>query len=104
MDHLRALLKHADYKGSDVRLSSKSLLDGSRQEWPYPALAWQRVTRMAYKWREAQHINQSGSVRYGKRQIKRESVEPALEEICCRGSGGRRVRAHLVDDQLMELC
>eukprot|EP00959_Pyramimonas_sp_CCMP1952_P363460 7611296-Pyramimonas_sp.AAC.1 len=35
--HLRSLLEVTDYRGSDVRLLSSTLLDGSRQLLPCPA-------------------------------------------------------------------
>ena len=55
--HLRWLLRRTDHRGSDVRLLSQTLVDGSRQEAPYPALAWNWETVAAYPWRQAQHIN-----------------------------------------------
>ena len=36
-DHLKEMLKFIDFKGSDVRLETGSLLEGSRQPVPYPA-------------------------------------------------------------------
>ncbi|CAK0814125.1 unnamed protein product, partial [Prorocentrum cordatum] len=39
LDHLRELLRHADYRGSDVRLVSGQLVDGCRREFPCPAPA-----------------------------------------------------------------
>ena len=56
-EHLGWLLRHADYKGSDVRLTSGELLDGCRQELPYPAGAWDWRTVQAYPWQRKQHIN-----------------------------------------------
>ena len=55
--HLQGLLREADYKGSDVRLSTGELVDGCRQHLPYPAFAWKWKTVQAYPWRQAQHIN-----------------------------------------------
>ena len=56
-EHLSWLLKSADYKGSDVRLSSGVLVDGCRQELPYPAGAWDWRTVQAYPWRQKQRIH-----------------------------------------------
>ena len=55
--HLRQLLRVADAKGSDVRLCSQTILDGSRQEFPYPAFAWSWTSIQCYPWKQRQHIN-----------------------------------------------
>jgi hypothetical protein len=55
--HLCALLSMADYRGSDVRLCSAELVDGCRQEVPYPSPAWKWETVQAYKWEVNHHIN-----------------------------------------------
>ncbi|CAK0803465.1 unnamed protein product [Prorocentrum cordatum] len=55
--HLRSLLRQADYKGSDVRLVTGELVDGCRQELPYPAIAWDWRTVQAYPWQQHHHIN-----------------------------------------------
>ena len=39
-EHLESLLAMADYRGSDVRLLTGTLLDGTRQRCPYPGVAW----------------------------------------------------------------
>eukprot|EP00959_Pyramimonas_sp_CCMP1952_P121607 2542751-Pyramimonas_sp.AAC.1 len=57
LDHLHELLRHADYRGSDVRLVSGQLVDGCRREFPCPAPAWRWETIMACPWRQQQHIN-----------------------------------------------
>ena len=57
IEHLRGLLREADYRGSDVRLSTGELVDGCRQDLPYPACAWKWKTVQAYPWRQTQHIN-----------------------------------------------
>ena len=56
-EHLRWLLSHGDYRGSDVQLLSGELIDGCRQELPYPAGAWDWRTVQAYPWHQRQHIN-----------------------------------------------
>lgn len=55
--HLSELLRHRDYRGSDVRLSTQTLVEGSRQEWPYPAFVWRWESKQAYGWKHQQHIN-----------------------------------------------
>ena len=56
-EHLADLLRLADYRGSDVRLCSAELVDGCRQEAPYPSPAWRWETVQAYKWEVSHHIN-----------------------------------------------
>lgn len=56
-DHLRELVRHVDYRGSDVRLRTGEILEGSRQVCPYPACAWNWETTQAYKWANKHHIN-----------------------------------------------
>ena len=56
-DHLQNLLRWADFRGSDVRLLTETLVDGSRQHIPYPAGVWRWECVQSYKWREPQHIN-----------------------------------------------
>ena len=36
-EHFHSLLGLADFRGSDVRLLTEALVDGSRQHTPYPA-------------------------------------------------------------------
>jgi hypothetical protein len=55
--HLINLLNDVDFKGSDVRLESGTLLEGARQPVPYPAIAWQWTCVQAYSWKQKQHIN-----------------------------------------------
>jgi hypothetical protein len=57
MSHLKALLNKADFRGSDVRLLSQTLVDGSRQQIPYPAPIWDWKCVQSYQWQESQHIN-----------------------------------------------
>ena len=57
VEHLGELLRLADYRGSDVRLCSAELVDGCRQEAPYPSPAWKWETVQAYKWEASHHIN-----------------------------------------------
>lgn len=57
MDHLKDLLRSCDHRGSDVRLASQVLLDGCRQEVPYPAFIWKWKATQSYPWRQTQHIN-----------------------------------------------
>ena len=56
-EHLADLLRLADYRGSDVRLCTAELVDGCRQEAPYPSPVWKWVTVQAYKWEVSHHIN-----------------------------------------------
>ena len=54
--HLRRLLKFADHRGGEVRLS---LLDesGTLALMPYPCFAWKWKTTQSYRWQHEQHIN-----------------------------------------------
>ena len=56
-EHLRSLLRLADFRGSDVRLLTETLVDGSRQHIPYPASIWRLECVQSYPWAEKQHIN-----------------------------------------------
>jgi hypothetical protein len=55
--HLAELLKWTDYRGSDVKLTTGELYEGSRQECPYPATLWKWQSVLAWPWRQHQHIN-----------------------------------------------
>lgn len=57
VDQLKSLLPFIDAKGSEVRLSTGELLDGSKQPAPYPAVVWEWHSVQAHKWRAAGHIN-----------------------------------------------
>ena len=57
MEHVRALLNKADFRGSDVRLLIQTLVEGSRQQIPYPAPIWDWKCVQSYQWQESQHIN-----------------------------------------------
>ena len=54
--HLVNLLRYVDHKGADVKLNL-SVVAVSKQDFPYPAFAWQWETVQAYKWKVSQHIN-----------------------------------------------
>ena len=56
-EHLHSLLGLVDFRGSDVRLLTKTLVDGSRQHIPYPAFIWRWECVQSYPWAEKQHIN-----------------------------------------------
>ena len=56
-EHLHSLLRLADFRGSDVRLLTETLVDGSRQHIPYPASIWRWECVQSYPWGEKQHIN-----------------------------------------------
>ena len=55
-EHLHSLLGLADFRGSDVRLLTETLADGSRQHIPYPASIWRWECVQSYPWAEKQHI------------------------------------------------
>ena len=57
IEHLRNMLTFIDFKGTDVRLETGSLPEGSRQPVPYPAPIWDRKVLQSYPWRQSQHIN-----------------------------------------------
>ena len=57
VDHLQKLISLVDFRGSDVRLESGSICEGSRRAVPYPAIAWSWKTIQSYSWTAAQHIN-----------------------------------------------
>ena len=56
-EHLHSLLGLADSRGSDVRLLTETLVDGSRQHIPYPASIWRWECVRSYPGAEKQHIN-----------------------------------------------
>ena len=55
-EHLAALLRHATYRGTDVRMFLE--LEGQMHEHPYLAMRWQWRTIMSYAWRQEAHINE----------------------------------------------
>jgi hypothetical protein len=55
--HLQGLLNIIDFRGSDVRLDSGVILEGSRQPTPYPAICWDWAVVQSYGWQQHQHIN-----------------------------------------------
>ena len=56
MEHPKAFLNKADFRGSDVRLLIQTLVEVSRQQIPYPALIWGWKCVQSYQWQESQHI------------------------------------------------
>ena len=56
-EHLHAMYRRVDLRGSDVRIDSGAILEGSRQVTPYPAGAWKWQCVQAYPWAAKQHIN-----------------------------------------------
>jgi hypothetical protein len=55
--HLVGLLSAVDFRGSDVRLESGTILEGARQPVPYPAIGWDWKCIQSYPWQQSQHIN-----------------------------------------------
>ena len=51
-EHLHRLLRLLDFRGSDVRLLTETLVDGSRQHIPYPASIWRWECVQSYPWAE----------------------------------------------------
>jgi hypothetical protein len=56
-EHLKDLLSIVDFRGSDVRLDTGVVLEGSRQPTPYPAMCWDWTVVQSYAWQQHQHIN-----------------------------------------------
>ena len=54
--HMEHMLRLVDFKGGDVRLDVETT-PGSKQDFPYPAFAWDWSTTQAYAWSQSQHIN-----------------------------------------------
>ena len=57
LEHLRAMVRMADYRGTDVRLMTGEPLRESRLQAPYPAFRWKWKTQLSWAWRMEQHIN-----------------------------------------------
>ena len=57
VERLKTMLNFIDFKGSDVRLDTGSLLKGSCQPVPYPAPVWDWQVVQSYPWAQTQHIN-----------------------------------------------
>ena len=56
-EHLRNLLRHVCLRGSDIKIMCSSE-DGSQSMMaPYPAFAWEWKTKLAFRWKQHQHIN-----------------------------------------------
>ena len=55
--HLRGLSHFVDFKGSEVRLESGTILEGAHQSVPYPAVALKWTCVQSYAWGQTQHIN-----------------------------------------------
>lgn len=56
-EHLHALYRSVDLRGSDVRLDTGAVLMAARQSMPYPAFAWDWTPVQSYSWAVPQHIN-----------------------------------------------
>ena len=56
-EHLRALVNIVDLRGSDLRLDSGSVCEGSRRAVPYPAVVWDWRCVQSYIRTTEQHIN-----------------------------------------------
>ena len=56
-EHLKTMLRHVCLRGTDVKLLS-SAEDGSQSMMsPYPAFKWDWKVKLAFAWRQHQHIN-----------------------------------------------
>jgi len=55
--HWKHILKSCDFRGSEVSLRDGTVIEGTRQVIPYPAMVWEWHSVQAYAWREPQHIN-----------------------------------------------
>ena len=55
--HLSWILQFVDFKGSEVRLKTGTIIEGSRQAVPYPAFIWDWKSVQSYSWVQPQHIN-----------------------------------------------
>ena len=55
-EHLALLLRAANYKGSEIRVSLLGDDDG-KLAFPYTAFAWKWRSVQSYKWDHTQHIN-----------------------------------------------
>ena len=56
-DHLKTLLRQVCLRGTDIKLMATAE-DGSEAVMsPYPAYMWQWETKLAYPWKQEQHIN-----------------------------------------------
>ena len=51
------VLEFADFRGSEVSLRDGTVLEGSRQVIPYPAVVWAWRSVQAYAWQTPHHIN-----------------------------------------------
>ena len=83
VQHLCAMVRRADHRGSDVRLWCQELAQHPRQACPYPAFRWAWKTTQSYAWKTSgQHINllevraflyfllhESESVRFGAKRF-----------------------------------
>ena len=59
-EHLQELLRHATYRGTDVRFVMEVAAEDEVEshEVPYLAMRWNWKTQMAYAWRHEGHINE----------------------------------------------
>ena len=55
--HLLDMYRRVDLRGSDVRLDTGAVLEGTRQITPYPAGGWYWKCLQSYSWPVKQHIN-----------------------------------------------
>ena len=56
-EHFEHVIKFIDFRGSEVSLRDGTIMEGSRQVIPYPAMAWEWRCTQSYAWRSKQHIN-----------------------------------------------
>ncbi|CAK0891233.1 unnamed protein product [Prorocentrum cordatum] len=101
---LEAMVRSTIFKGSDVRIATASLCDPS--SWPrrgIPAARWDWMTCQAWRWRDAEHINELelravlSSVRWRLRssmQIHSRFVHILDSQVCvgvlCKGRSSAR--------------
>ena len=57
-DHLKEMLRQVCLRGTDIKLMSEAE-DGSQSVMaPYPAFLWDWKVKLAWKWKQSQHINE----------------------------------------------
>ena len=56
-EHLKTMLRHVCLRGTDIKLLSQSETGSQSVMSPYPAYRWDWKVRLAFPWKQNQHIN-----------------------------------------------
>eukprot|EP00438_Fugacium_kawagutii_P020465 Skav206770 [mRNA] locus=scaffold167:518352:522925:+ [translate_table: standard] len=98
LTHLKQMLRQVSLRGTDIKLMSEAENGAESAMSPYPAFLWKWATKLSFKWRTSQHINELEL-----RQEQQRQTEQAAEKGQRFGADVGLPAGPLLDHIAMEL-